>query len=793
MDYNNFLNIRKNIIEKEFSRMNDMQKKAVFRIKGPLLILAGAGSGKTTVLVNRISNLLKYGDAYNTEKSSRTPDEYDVELMQRYLAGDSSVYHEIRDVLSYDAPMPWQILAITFTNKAANELKERLVKMLGDNAADIWACTFHSACLRILRRNGDKLGFSSHFTIYDTDDSKRVMKECQKLLGVDDKFLSHKTILNEISRAKDSLISPDDYLKSAGNDVRLRKMGECYKKYQQLLKNADAMDFDDIIANTVALLQNEPDVLDYYQNRFKYIMVDEYQDTNHAQYVLTSLLADKYKNICVVGDDDQSIYRFRGATIENILSFENRYEDAVVIRLEQNYRSTQNILDAANAVIANNTERKGKNLWTANGSGEKIELSTAADETDEARYIAEQILNSVAKGRKWSDHAVLYRMNAMSNSIERALVKNAIPYRIIGGHKFYDRAEIKDIHAYLNVINNPSDSVRLRRIINVPKRGIGDSTVAKAGEIAETLGITLYEVLKTADQYEVLKRTSGKLIQFTAMMDRLMSLSETEGLPELYDSIIEETGYVGYLRSNPEKFDDRMQNINELKSNLVRYEEDNEDATLNDYLEEIALLTDIDNYNASEDAVVLMTLHSAKGLEFPVVFMPGLEEGIFPGIQSMYNETEVEEERRLAYVGITRAKEKLYITKAKSRMLYGSTNYFHQSRFISEIPENLLNIRQETGFRAMAGLDRAAKHSPYVASAREHHIDRGFSGSGKASPKVTTGDIDYKVGDTVIHKVFGEGVITKTTSMGNDLLLEIAFVKAGTKKIMARLAKLQKV
>lgn len=375
------------------------------------------------MLVNRISNLLKYGDAYNTEKSSRTPDEYDVELMQRYLAGDSSVYHEIRDVLSYDAPMPWQILAITFTNKAANELKERLVKMLGDNAADIWACTFHSACLRILRKNGDKLGFSSHFTIYDTDDSKRVMKECQKLLGVDDKFLSHKTILNEISRAKDSLISPDDYLKSAGNDVRLRKMGECYKKYQQLLKNADAMDFDDIIANTVALLQNEPDVLDYYQNRFKYIMVDEYQDTNHAQYVLTSLLADKYKNICVVGDDDQSIYRFRGATIENILSFENRYEDAVVIRLEQNYRSTQNILDAANAVIANNTERKGKNLWTANGSGEKIELSTAADETDEARYIAEQILNSVAKGRKWSDHAVLYRMNAMSNSIERALVK----------------------------------------------------------------------------------------------------------------------------------------------------------------------------------------------------------------------------------------------------------------------------------------------------------------------------------------------------------------------------------
>ena len=745
-------------MEQDFlNSLNDQQREAVLYTDGPELVIAGAGSGKTRVLTYKIAHLLQMGYP------------------------------------------PYRLLALTFTNKAANEMKERIAALVGTETAQrLWAGTFHSIFSRILRANADRISYRHDFTIYDASDSLSLIKSIIRELQLDDKTYKPSTVQAIISHAKNALIEPQAYAQNRERvewDTRSKRplIHKIYQRYQQRCSVSGVMDFDDLLLNTNILFRDHPDVLQHYRNLFAYILVDEYQDTNHAQYVLTSLLADKYKNICVVGDDDQSIYRFRGATIENILSFENRYEDAVVIRLEQNYRSTQNILDAANAVIANNTERKGKNLWTANGSGEKIELSTAADETDEARYIAEQILNSVAKGRKWSDHAVLYRMNAMSNSIERALVKNAIPYRIIGGHKFYDRAEIKDIHAYLNVINNPSDSVRLRRIINVPKRGIGDSTVAKAGEIAETLGITLYEVLKTADQYEVLKRTSGKLIQFTAMMDRLMSLSETEGLPELYDSIIEETGYVSYLRSNPEKFDDRMQNINELKSNLVRYEEDNEDATLNDYLEEIALLTDIDNYNAGEDAVVLMTLHSAKGLEFPVVFMPGLEEGIFPGIQSMYNETEVEEERRLAYVGITRAKEKLYITKAKSRMLYGSTNYFHQSRFISEIPENLLNIKQETGFRAMAGLDRAANHSPYVASAREHHIDRGFSGSGKVSQKVTTGDIDYKVGDTVIHKVFGEGVITKTTSMGNDLLLEIAFVKAGTKKIMARLAKLQKV
>ena len=791
MDYNNFLNIRKNIIEKEFSRMNDMQKKAVFRIKGPLLILAGAGSGKTTVLVNRISNLLKYGDAYNSEKSSRTPDEYDVELMQRYLAGDSSVYHEIRDVLSYDAPMPWQILAITFTNKAANELKERLVKMLGDNAADIWACTFHSACLRILRKNGDKLGFSSHFTIYDTDDSKRVMKECQKLLGVDDKFLSHKTILNEISRAKDSLISPDDYLKAAGNDVRLRKMGECYKKYQQLLKNADAMDFDDIIANTVALLQNEPDVLDYYQNRFKYIMVDEYQDTNHAQYVLTSLLADKYKNICVVGDDDQSIYRFRGATIENILSFENRYEDAVVIRLEQNYRSTQNILDAANAVIANNTERKGKNLWTANGSGEKIELSTAADETDEARYIAEQILNSVAKGRKWSDHAVLYRMNAMSNSIERALVKNAIPYRIIGGHKFYDRAEIKDIHAYLNVINNPSDSVRLRRIINVPKRGIGATTVNRVSDYAESYDISFYDALKRADEIPSIGKAASKVKPFVNLIQVFRSKLEFISISDLLREVIEETGYVKELEAEgTDEAEARIENIDELLSKVVSYEESEEHPTLSGFLEEVALVADIDSLEDDSDYVVLMTLHSAKGLEFPVVFIAGLEEGVFPSIATMMNPDELNEERRLAYVGITRAKEKLYITKAKSRMLMGHTSYNKVSRFVNEIPPELLNYTGEKKtFASTNGFSASSSHIS-IGAGSKFTPNKSFNTFTK--PAVKSGTV-YKKGDCVFHKVFGKGMIMKTEKMGNDTMLEVAFDKAGTKTLMANFSKMEKI
>ena len=817
MEKSSFVDLRRQIIENEFKRMNDMQKKAVFNTKGPLLILAGAGSGKTTVVVNRIANIVKFGNAYNSEWFERTPDERDFINMQRYLAGDRSVYPEIADVLSVDAVKPWQILAITFTNKAANELKERLSVMLGEKAEEIWASTFHSSCVRILRRDGERIGFSKHFTIYDTDDSKRVIKEVQKLLNIEDRFLSHKSIMSEISRAKDSLISPEEYCKNNQSDLRLSKIGECYKKYQKMLYDADAMDFDDIIVNTVRLFEECPEVLEYYQHRFRHIMVDEYQDTNYAQYKLTSMLADGYKNICVVGDDDQSIYRFRGATIENILKFEMRYENASVIRLEQNYRSTQNILDAANAVISNNSERKGKNLWTANGEGEKVRWHTLNDESDEGKYIAKKINDLAADGYTYSDMAVLYRMNAMSNSIEHSLVRSGIPYRIIGGHKFYDRMEIKDAMAYLSVINNTADKVRLQRIINTPKRGIGDTTVGYASQIADTLGISLYEVLKTADEYEILKRSANKLRNFTDMIDELIEFSETCELPEILNKVLEKTDYIESLKSEPEKFDDRVANLNELNANLTRYKEENPDGTLGDFLEEVALMTDIDNYNADADAVVLMTLHSAKGLEFPVVFIPGMEEGIFPGMQSMYIESEVEEERRLCYVGITRAKKELFLTNAKTRMMFGSTNYYRPSRFLEEIPEDLLIHTNETSFGNYSGNSfrfqdsessarsysaKRAEKSEYSAS---YSADFENSSSENVAKKElnsfadrikkpsSVANFDYKPGDAVSHRVFGEGVIISTQAMGNDMLIEIAFNKVGTKKLMAKMANLKKL
>lgn len=805
MDYNEFLSLRRQIIEAEFQKMNDMQKKAVFQVDGPLLILAGAGSGKTTVLVNRIANLIQFGNAYTTEDAGRTPDEQDLQQMRAYLAGDKSVYPQIADVLRANAPKPWQILVITFTNKAANELKTRLSAMLGENALDIWASTFHSSCVKILRRNADKLGYTNRFTIYDTDDSRRVMKECQRLLGIEDHFLPHKSILGEISRAKDSLTSPEEFQKAAGQDVRLKKVGECYQKYQRLLKNADAMDFDDIIFNTVRLFEENPDVLEHYQRQFRYVMVDEYQDTNHAQYKLTAMLADGYKNICVVGDDDQSIYRFRGATIENILSFETRYPNATVIRLEQNYRSTQRILDAANAVIANNSSRKGKNLWTANGTGESIELEHAEDESAEAGFIANQILDSVANGRRWSDHAILYRMNAMSGPVERALVKNAIPYRIIGGHKFYDRMEIKDMLAYLSVVNNTADKIRLQRIVNVPKRGIGETSVQRANEIADMLGISLFEVFQTANEYEVLKRAAPKLQAFAEMITRIAAFAEDAPLADTLNRILEETAYVETLRAEPEKLEDRVQNLNELSATLVRFSEENPEGTLNDYLEEVALLTDIDNYNADADTVVLMTLHAAKGLEFPVVFIPGMEEGVFPGMQSMYVESEVEEERRLAYVGITRAKEKLYLTHAQSRMIYGSTNYYRPSRFVSEIPEALLEIHRSVSFRERSGQTHSGESSfTFGKSAAgsfggagsksedKPSVNRGFSGA-KPTNRASSEPLHFQPGDTVEHKVFGTGVISTVRPMGNDMLLEIAFQKVGTKKLMARMANLKRL
>ena len=774
--------LRRQVMEKEFSRMNPMQREAVFTTEGPLLILAGAGSGKTTVLVNRIANIVKYGCAYGAREFSVSLTEEEIRMLEEYRDGTQEYTDEIADLLAVRPAKPWQILAITFTNKAAGELKERLEAMLGPDGQDIWASTFHSTCARILRRDGESIGYTSHFTIYDTDDSKRVMKECQRLLNIDDKMLSHKTLLHEISHAKDSLISPEDYLNDAGDDVRLRKIGEAYRLYEKLLRDADAMDFDDMIVNTVKLLEENEEVRTRYQNRFRYVMVDEYQDTNHAQYRLTSLLAGGSGNLCVVGDDDQSIYRFRGATIENILSFEEQYHKAKVIRLEQNYRSTQNILDAANAVISHNTERKGKNLWTANGPGEKIVVDNAFDEQEESTFIADTIMDSVKGGRKWSDHAVLYRMNAQSNAIERTFVRMGVPYRVIGGHRFYERKEIRDALAYLSVISNPADNIRLRRIINEPKRGIGATTINHAAQIAAGLGLSLYEVISHADEYEQLVRAAPRLRAFTQIIDGLAEAAEELPLNELFEKAMRDTGYLDSLALDRETYQDRLENIQELSSNLLRYSEDNEEGDLNGFLEEVALMTDIDNYNEEADTVVLMTLHSAKGLEFPVVFIPGMERGIFPGIQSLYSASEMEEERRLAYVGITRAKERLYLTRARTRMLYGSTSHNAPSPFLEEIPEGLVEEKRKvTLSQQKPSVQRAAKP--------KKTFDHSF---GPAAPKPSAPAGSYRVGDTVGHKLFGTGVVLSAQPMGNDTLLEIAFEKAGTKKLMANFARLTK-
>lgn len=770
--------------------MNERQREAVFHTEGPLLILAGAGSGKTTVLVNRIANLIRYGSAYYSDED-RFLTEQDALAMQAYLDGTASLPEETRSHMAVHACRPWQVLAITFTNKAAGELKNRLSSMLGEQGGEIWASTFHSACARFLRQFGDRLGYTSHFTIYDTDDSKRLMKDCQRILKIEDKVLSHKAILGEISRAKDNLVTPDEFITAAGRDNRLALIGQAYKLYQQGLAKADAMDFDDLIANTVRLLQNCPDVLEYFQNKFRYIMVDEYQDTNHAQYLLVKLLAERSGNLCVVGDDDQSIYKFRGATIENILSFEKTFPNARTIRLEQNYRSTQTILDAANAVIANNVERKGKTLWTENPQGKPISVYTAINEMGEAEYITKQILEEAAT-RKFSDFAVLYRMNSQSSTLERCFVKSGVPYRMLGGLRFYERKEIRDMIAYLCVINNPGDEIRLRRIINQPKRQIGEKTIAQAAEIAAGLGESLFEVISHADEFEALKRSSAKLLQFADLINELIQASSTLNLGDLYELLLEKTNYSQYLRETEEETaQDRIDNINELLSNLRQYEQDNgEEATLSGFLEEISLMTDVDNLDESVDAVVMMTMHSAKGLEFPCVFLPGFEEGIFPGMQAIYNPPEIEEERRLAYVAITRAKEELTIVNAETRMIFGSTNRNKPSRFCMEIPEELVDRHRAREWK------KPEPGTVLPVSYRETRAvsmqaARNFGPAAAARPEKPS--VALRPGDAVMHKTFGQGMILSASPMGNDVLLEIAFERVGTKKLMANFARLQKL
>ncbi len=743
--------------------LNEMQQKAVEHTEGPLLVLAGAGSGKTTVLVNRVQHIIKEGLA-----------------------------------------QPWQVLAITFTNKAAAEIRERLQNIVGEEANSIWAYTFHSCAARILRRFAERLGYTSHFTIYDTDDQKRIMKRCQDRLKISDKYLPAKAILKEISSAKDSLIDPEEYKKETARDFRKKEIGQLYEEYQTELKKCDAMDFDDLIYNTVKLLKKDEEVRTIYQRQFKYVMVDEYQDTSYAQFKMVDLLSGGYGNICVVGDDDQSIYRFRGATVKNILEFENRYPGTTLIRLEQNYRSTQNILDAANAVISNNVYRKGKNLWTEAGEGSKIMIKTVEDETAEADYIAKEIFENVEKGYRFKDIAVLYRTNAQSRNIEIALTKNSISHKIIGGNRFFDRKEIKDITAYLALINNPDDRIRFQRIVNVPKRGIGASTVSAVMEISTALGMSVLEVCERADEFQQTQRARNKLKDFAKLIRDFQQAQDEMPLNDLLQKVLEDTKYDEYLAEDPETAQDRRENLGELSTMFIKYQEEDEDFTLSDFLEDVSLISDIDAYNEDDDSVVLMTLHCAKGLEFPIVFICGMEENIFPSSQSIGDPEGLEEERRLAYVGITRAKEKLYLINADRRMLYGMTNRNSQSRFVTEIPDE---VAERSGYYSM--------HSAYGSYFNDFDDDFEFDDFPQnkyqhqhsyEKPKIYEAPKKKKVikktyanhpvfvpGDRVKHKTFGEGIVLSSSPMGNDVLLEIAFDRVGTKKIMAYYAGLEKI
>lgn len=792
-----YIELRNKLIRREYSRMNDMQFQAVTTVDGPVLILAGAGSGKTTVLINRISNMIRFGRAY-TDLDPVCATQERVDQLQRCL--DDNLPPP--EWMGVGQVRPWEILAITFTNKAAKELKERLDASIGEQANDIWAATFHSTCARILRRYADRIGFSSNFTIYSADEQKRLIKDVLKRLNIDEKILPVKTVINEISHAKDELIDPTEYAKYTHSDARLIMISEVYKRYQADLQEFNAMDFDDLISQVVRLFRENPDVLEYYQNRFKYVMIDEYQDTNHAQYMFAKLLAKEHKNICVVGDDDQSIYRFRGATIDNILNFEKEYSSATVIRLEQNYRSTQVILDAANAVISNNLGRKGKRLWTSRKDKHPILCYTASDEADEARFVADVIHENIANGMKASDHAVLYRMNAQSNAIENVLARSGLPYRVVGGLKFFDRKEIRDVLAYLNLINNPSDSVALMRIINEPKRGIGDTTVAHMARLSDENGVSMLQIARDADEYAALGRSVNKLKEFAAMIDRLAELSEETELHDLFEAVMRETGYLASLEMLGDAEKDRVDNVNEFSSSVLSYERENEGAALSGFLQEIALITDMDREDDEADRVWMMTMHTAKGLEFPVVFLVGVEEGIFPGSQSIYGSTEdMEEERRLAYVGITRAKNRLYITNASSRMLFGRTERARESRFLGEIPDELLEKKRSAynrnSFAAFGGHNEAAqerysyRQGGFSDTTPKKSFNIGSSAVRKSTE--TTASQSYRVGEMVRHKAFGDGLIVSAVKMGNDVMLEIAFDKVGTKRVMSNFAKLEKI
>ena len=690
-----YLALRDQYIEARFTKLNPMQRQAVFTTEGPLLILAGAGSGKTTVLVNRIANIIRFGSAHGSKELARPVTEQDLDDLRTAVAAGRDLPRETA-YLAVRPARPWNVLAITFTNKAAGELKERLRAMLGETlGGDVFASTFHSACVRFLRRDAERIGFPKSFTIYDSDDQQRVIKQIYKDLMIDDKFLPVKSAVSQISSFKDKLLSAEDIASEAPRDTKAALISKIYTTYAARLKKAGAMDFDDLIYHTVKLLQNDEEARRYYQDKFKYVVVDEYQDTSIAQFNLVRLLAGGSNNVCVVGDDDQSIYKFRGATIENILNFEQVFKGAKTIRLEQNYRSTSNILNAANSVIKNNAGRKGKTLWTQNGNGEKVHHYTASNEQDEASHLADIIGEHLREGAHLRDHAVLYRMNAQSNPIETYFARAGIPYRIVGGQRFFDRKEVKDINSYLAVIVNPRDDVRLRRIINEPARKIGATTIEKVGDLAAKNGVPMLEIIGHVREYPELQRAAAPLEKFYEIYRELCDLSVTLPLDEFAGEVVKKSGYEAMLKAQKEEGQTRLENLGQLISSVKTYVDQNgEDATLAGFLEEVALISDLDSYDQDADSVTMMTIHSAKGLEFPYVFVVGMEDGVFPGDMARYNEEDMEEERRLCYVAITRAKKELYLSSSRSRLIFGQTRRNPPSTFLSEIDPDLLDETQ---------------------------------------------------------------------------------------------------
>lgn len=785
MDKTSFNSAKQAALRKYFSRMNEMQQEAVFTVNGPLLVLAGAGSGKTTVIVNRIANLINFGNAYYDE--TRTASDYDIDFLREYADGKTDDFETLRDIVAVDPVKPWNILAITFTNKAAGELRERLTAMLGEEALNINASTFHSACVRILRSEIEAMGYGRDFTIYDSDDSQRMIKSVMAEIDISEKQFAPRMVLSEISAAKDKMITPEQMREDAGQDYRKKVISRLYALYQQRMMTANALDFDDILTVTTELFDKFPEVLEKYRNRYKYIMVDEYQDTNHVQFKLVSQLSGGHCNLCVVGDDDQSIYKFRGANIENILGFEAQFDGAKVIRLEQNYRSTQTILDAANSVISNNVGRKSKKLWTAGAKGEKIYWYKAVDETDEANFVAQTILDFYKETGTYSDSAVLYRMNAQSNAVERMFVKCGIPYRIYGGMRFYDRKEIKDITSYLSFINNPNDMLRFRRIINEPKRGIGDSTVALIEDISRDLKISPYEVLRTCEEYAPLSKKVNALKSVYKMFEYLTEKADELPLDEFLDELLEKTGYLESLKAL-ENGDTKIENVEELRSSIVQYMNEADEPSLSGFLEEVALYSEADRDDGSDDKVTLMTVHSAKGLEYKNIFVIGLDDGIFPSSRSFDSEADMEEERRLAYVAITRAKERLYLTNASQRMLFGQTQRNVTSRFMREIDPSLIEKHDHAAAMRKQLGESDKTLTEIHSTSLQQQLARNKSRSVGAKTSET-----YTAGERVSHNIFGEGTIVSVKPMANDSMLEIAFEKVGTKKIMANYAKLKKL